>query len=308
MEKKIYPIKVVAQKSGLSQHLIRAWEKRYGAVIPERSKNNRRLYNKQQVEKLVLLKKIVEHGYNIGSVADLPIKELKEILDSEATSHRLRKSENNDVTGAKQAQYLEESLQSIVDLDANKLESILMEASVSLSIPELLNKLVIPLTETIGYWWSQGTLRVYHEHMATAVIKTFLANLRIQMESTDNAPRIIVATPKGQLHEIGALIVGVLSAWKGWGVTYLGPNLPAEEIAAASRKKDVKAIALSIVFPANDPAVIKELQRLRRFLPDKIIIIVGGRAAKSYLAMLEKINAVVINDIKHFQDKLMEMY
>jgi DNA-binding transcriptional MerR regulator len=79
-----YPIKAVAQKTGLSVHVIRAWEKRYNAVVPNRTDTNRRLYSESDIEKLQILLKLTTQGHNIGGIANLSIDDLREMVDDQA--------------------------------------------------------------------------------------------------------------------------------------------------------------------------------------------------------------------------------
>ncbi len=80
-----YPIKVVSQMTGLSVHVIRAWEKRYNVVEPERTNTNRRLYSEEDIEKLKLLNNVLHEGHSIGGVANLSLNELKNLLSENKT-------------------------------------------------------------------------------------------------------------------------------------------------------------------------------------------------------------------------------
>jgi methanogenic corrinoid protein MtbC1 len=111
---------------------------------------------------------------------------------------------------------------------------------------------------------------------------------------------MIVTTPHGQLHELGALIIALLAAAEGWRVTYLGADLPADEIVAATMNIHPKVIALSIVYPANDAFLSQELMNLKQNIDPEIHIIVGGRISKNYHDVLDRIGATLIEDFDHF--------
>ena len=72
-------MKLVARRTGLSAHVIRVWERRYGAVTPVRTGTNRRLYTEEDIERLSLLRRLTEAGHNIGNVAALPLPRLREL-------------------------------------------------------------------------------------------------------------------------------------------------------------------------------------------------------------------------------------
>jgi hypothetical protein len=97
-----------------------------------------------------------------------------------------------------------------------------------------------------------------------------LGNAAKPFGATDQAPILVVATPGGQVHELGALLVGTTAANLGWQVTYLGASLPAAEIAGAARQKGARAVALSLVYPEDDPQLASELAPLRESLPGEV--------------------------------------
>jgi methylmalonyl-CoA mutase cobalamin-binding subunit len=115
---------------------------------------------------------------------------------------------------------------------------------------------------------------------------------------------MVVSTPAGQWHELGALVATATAAAQGWRVTYLGPNLPADDIAAAATQTGAKIVALSIVYPGDDPNVGHELRKLRRFLGANVALLVGGRAAGNYQRVIEEVGAIRVNDIPHLRLEL----
>jgi len=298
-----YPIKVVSQMTGLSVFVIRAWEKRYSVVRPERTETNRRLYSEDDIEKLKLLNNAVNLGHNIGGIAKLTVSELQSILEhkpvTSASTSELSKEKFSD-TGT----ILRSSVEAVKSYDGKKLSTILLKASSKMSQPQLIDNLIIPLVYEIGDLWHEGDIRVANEHLASAVIRSFLTNLIEQHIPSQNAPIIISATPRGQDHELGALIAGVTAASVGYKVIYLGPNLPVEEIAAVTDNLDAKIVALSLVYPNDDPQLKLDLANLKKMLPEKISLIVGGRAADGYLNILDEIGAIRLNDTKQLRVEL----
>ncbi|MFH1567783.1 MAG: cobalamin-dependent protein, partial [Gemmatimonadota bacterium] len=107
-----------------------------------------------------------------------------------------------------------------------------------------------------------------------------------------------------QVHEIGALLVAGTATTGGWRVAYLGPDLPADEIAGAARRHGATAVALSIVYPADDPLMGQEIQRLRRGLGDEVALLAGGRSAEAYRRDLVGAGAVMVGDLADLRDKL----
>ncbi len=287
------PINVAVQRTGLSAHVIRVWEKRYQAVVPARSETNRRLYSDADIARLQVLQRAVQVGHNIGRIAHLPTPQLEQLVRPDGVSEEKDPGE-----------FLEQALVAVQRLDAISLENQLVRASIALSQPCLIEEVVQPLMECVGQRWQAGTLRIADEHMASAVVRSFIGNLRASFQISATAPHVIATTPAGQLHEIGALLATVVATSEGWNSTFLGANLPAEEIAGAAVQKDAKAVLLSIIYPGDDPHLGGELLKLRRLLGDDMALLVGGRAAWHYQRFLSQARAVSLANLSDLRDSL----
>jgi DNA-binding transcriptional MerR regulator/methylmalonyl-CoA mutase cobalamin-binding subunit len=298
-------IKVVARRTGLSAHVIRIWEKRYGAVEPERTGTNRRLYSDEQIERLSLLRDITQNGHSIGHVAKLPMEKLRELSqESRGTNGHASRA---GTAPPNAPTFLDECVAAVKSLDARVLNESLKRAATELGAQGLLQRVIAPLAQTLGELWRDGTITAAHEHFATAVIRIFLGHAARPFAGTDSAPVIVVATPTGQIHELGALLVGAAAANLGWHVTYLGASLPAAEIAGAARQNRARAVALSLVYPEDDPRLEAELTRLRELLPAEVVLLVGGRAMPAYLGLLGKIGARQLTDLPQLGAALDEL-
>ena len=300
-----YPIKVVSQMTGLSVHVIRAWEKRYNVVEPDRTDTNRRLYSEEDIEKLKLLNDAVHHGHNIGGIANLSVMELKNILSGDFADLSHTNTDSVIINSGKDVQgILNDCIDTIKSYNAKKLEKILLNASTKLTQPVLIEELIVPLVYEVGDLWHDGEIRVANEHLASSVIRSFLFNLLESYSISDSAPVMVSATPRGQEHELGALIAGVVAASSGWKVIYLGSSLPAEEIGAVVSHLNARVAALSIIYPNDDPHLKGELKKLHQLLPVDVSVIVGGRAVVGYYDVLTEIGAVIVKNTKQLRLEL----
>ena len=300
-----HPIRVVARRTGLTPHVIRVWEKRYQAVVPERTPTNRRLYSDEDIERLQLLRKATLLGRSIGQVAGISTDDLRSLIrEDESDVAPPMGGPRPGLNGYSSDTYLKDALHATEDLDAEELQAVLGRASVSLSQPVLIEEMLVPLMHQIGDSWQSGQVRVAHEHLATAVIRSFMGSLETAFDVPESAPRIVLSTPAGQLHEVGALIAAATASSEGWRAVYLGPNLPAEEIAAAAQQSRAAAVALSIVYPEDEPRVASELRKLRQLLPENVALILGGRASGSYSSVIEDIGAAHPHDMLAFRSLL----
>ena len=290
-----YPIRIAAKRSGLSPHVIRVWEKRYQTAVPRRTGTNRRLYTDADVERLSLLRAAISEGHRIGNIAHLPAEELRRLLATELAPSALgadRGNRGHDL-GCLEAACLE----AIRCMDGAGLEGVLARALVLLGGQGLLQRLVGPLARKLGDLWSEGTLSAAHEHFASAAIRQFLAQAIKPQGLTPSSPCLVAATPSGQLHELGAVMVAAAATSAGWRVVYLGANLPAAEIAGAVIQNRAQALALSLVYPTDDAGLAQELLNLALYLPAGVNVLVGGRAARSYAQPLGEIGATVSDDL-----------
>ena len=157
-----------------------------------------------------------------------------------------------------------------------------------------------PLIEQIGIYWQSGQIGAIQEHLATAVIRTFLGNLLHTKTLGKSAPRIVFSTPPAELHELGALLAAVTADYQGWGAIYLGPSLPSDAIASAVRLSKARAVGLSIVYPEGPYGLEAELKKLRLLLPREVVLFTGGRAISAYGSVLNEIEAVQLQDLSAF--------
>lgn len=285
-------IGAVARQSGVKPALIRMWEKRYGVVEPIRSAGGQRLYSREDVEKLKWLFLATQAGHSIGQIAHLPVADLQR-LAGHATAAVAPRAVSHS---AHAADYLERCHQAVRALDAAGLEQHFERAIVELGTLVFIEQLLSPLLQRIGEDWRAGTLRPMHEHLATAMIRSICYILRARRANAQNAPqpRMIVTTPTGQIHELGALFAAIIAEMHGWQVIYLGASLPAEEIAAAARFTRARAVALSVTYDGEPLTMAQELKRLRDLLDHQCSLILGGAAVMRMLPEQEISDGVMI--------------
>lgn len=300
-----HSIRIVSKRTGLSPHVIRVWEKRYGTVKPQRTATNRRLYSSADVERLILLRRATNAGHGIGNIANLPVNQLEAIVSAESPgSGRGGDREIPMAAVHSPALLVDGAYNAVLAMDSEAIEQYLDAAAVALGQVRLLSDVIGPLVTRIGDAWQAGEIKVAHEHIASAVIRTYLGQLARPSSLHPGAPAILVTTPAGQMHEVGAALVAAAAAHQGWRVVFAGAAMPATEIAAAAIQNRVRAVALSIVYPSDDPGLASELLRLRRVLPVEIALIIGGRAAEGYKLEFEKIKATYAQSLDMFLAEL----
>ena len=291
-------IKLVARQTGLSVHTIRVWEKRYGAVRPVRASNNRRLYSEEDIERLRLLRQATIAGHSIGQIAQSSLAELKRLLRDDLTTRNTSARPATRKGSSVADDLIAAALRATERLDLADLRDLLDRGAVELGQPAMLHKLVAPFAMEVGERWRRGELNVAHEHFATSTITVFLSSFARPYPPGSSAHHFVVATPTGQLHELGAIIAVAAAQSHGWRGTYLGSSLPVEELVGAAVQLKARAIGLSIVFPPDDQLLTRDLLKLPKLLPPDCAVIVGGRSVDTYEETLEEINAITVHGLE----------
>lgn len=295
-----HPIRVVAQRTGLSTPVLRAWERRYGAVSPERSEGGQRLYSDADIRRLQLLATAVDGGRSIGLVADLPTEELEALIDADRESSG--RSSADAVTP--DVDRVGIALEMVEQMRNGEFEAFLLKAAVELRPHEVVEGLMVPLLEEVGRSWQSGRLGPSTEHLASVTIRRVLEWLSSTSQSNDDAPVVVTGTPAGQRHEFGALLAGVVAAYAGWQVRFLGPDLPASEIVRAAVKLEASMVALSAVHPRLDPAGVQQVLEIRRGLPGSVTVVIGGAGADPHRDRWTEAGILTFPDLASYREHL----
>lgn len=272
-------IGAVARRAGLSAHVLRVWERRYRAVRPVRTDGNQRLYAEEDVERLRLMARLCQGGHRIGSIARLPVAELRAL--AVGTPGKVGSVGADGGIGG----LLARCRAAVEEADGPCLARVLESARVFVPPSRLLPEVVLPLMRWIGERWKAGSIRILHEHVATAVVRALLDRIASEFPLSDSAPCVVLATPPGEWHELGCLAARVIALERGWRVAYLGANVPAAEIVEAGRRNGASVVALGTMEASAVRPAVACLRALRRTLASNVVISAGGltagRCAKS---------------------------
>ena len=286
-----YPIRAVARLTGISIDTLRAWERRYQAVVPERGERGR-VYRIAHVTRLQRLDALVRRGHAIGSIAQLSNRQLTQMI-ARADAHTTSPSPTLALATVDLTRLIDAvhafDLPSI-DADLNRFATLLPPA-------DFIRQVALPLLRELGTRWQAGVLRPSHEHLISSIVRTVLGGLLRTASRGSVGNTIVFATTAGERHELGVLAAAVLAAEAGFDAIYLGPDLPAEDIATAATAFSAAAIVVgaTIAVPA------RPIARLAKLAP-KIVLLVGGPHAAA--AVHGAPRAQHVADLDIFEAKL----
>lgn len=297
-----YNVKAVCRLTGLNEHTLRSWERRYQAITPGRQENRRRLYTREDVERLRLMVRLVEYGYAIGQVAPLPDLELRNLVSQhEAINQSPGSQRVMDGKGQEADQVVLKNtaiLKALESFDLEMMQAELEQARLDHGSKDLILKIFLPLMFEVGQLVFNSRMDIAQEHALTALIRSHMLDIFFQTRRLRSYMRkgqpeqvkttIVVSTPEGDIHEIGILAASVLCADAALNVVYIGPNMPANPLGKVAQvlKADAVMLGLSPLPPGTMPLSMGEyLLELARNLPQSCELWLGGALpAKADLA------------------------
>lgn len=263
-----YGIATLASLTGLSQDVIRVWERRYSVLSPGRSSTGRRLYNEEDLARLRLLAQLTGQGHSIGTLASLSVEQLTALLPPPPS----------DDEGLAAARTCAALLEAFAVFDRDRAVRLLGRASLAFSSLVLCEQVLGPALDALGEGWVQGRVSIAQEHAATSIIRAHLLGLFQGISVPPSASVSVVATLAGEGHDLGALFVALLAAEAGQRVVFLGGSLPVSEIILAVESTRASRLMLSLVAQPMDEAQA-QLDSLSSEVAPGVTILVGGRGA-----------------------------
>ena len=285
-------ISAVERDTGLSKDTLRVWERRYGFPAPERDGLGERAYPVDQVEKLRIIKRLLDGGHRPGRVVSLPLDELERL--SEQPVARVAPPAGNDPP----------DLQPYLDLlrthEIEGLRRRLSQAQMRMGLAGFINDILVPLNTLIGDAWMRGQLEIFEEHVYTEVQQIVLRSALATLPDVGLArPRVLLTTFPGEPHGQGLLLAEAMFAINGARCISLGPQTPLWDIALAAKALKADIVALGFSGCMNPNQVVEGLTELRRKCPTEVAIWAGGSAPVLHRRPVPGVQALARLDAIH---------
>ncbi len=287
-------IAAVERDTGLSKDTLRVWERRYGFPMPVRDAYGERAYPLDQVEKLRVIKRLLDNGHRPGRVVAMSVEELQSIGESlSAAPQRFTATGNTD---------LREYIAAIKSHDVQGLRRQLGQAMMRLGVGGFVCDLVAPLNVMVGDAWMRGQIEVFEEHMYTESVNIMLRNAISvgPIASEQASPRVLLTTFPQEPHGLGLLMAEVMLSLEGANCVSLGTQTPIWDIVLAATAHKVSIVALSFTASQNPNYVSNGLDELRSKLPAHIEIWAGGGCPIIHRKSIEGVRAIA--DLQSIRD------
>ncbi len=287
MNERIYRIHVAAELTGLSEQLIRAWERRYGILKPRRTPGGYRVYTERDIALLRRLKQLTEEGVSISEASKLVPSLRKELEALPATVA------DAPVSGTQVEQWRKEILLAAERLDQQAVEGVLDRAFATLSPLQVYDELLVPTQQEVGDRWHTGVFTVAEEHLVSQVLRMRLLSV-LHASPRGARKHVVCACMPEEDHEVGLLGAALRFRHAGFRVTLLGPRTPPEHLARVVRSLKPSFVALSAVNDPGEKELRAQLSAVLAALPQGTKVVLGGRGARAHAALCEKLGAAVV--------------
>jgi DNA-binding transcriptional MerR regulator len=279
----LLPIRTVASLTGINPVTLRAWERRYNLITPQRTPKGHRLYTEADVELIRQVLELLEQGIAISQV-----KPLLEQPPGQSPAATVTDS------GEVWRDYQSKMLQAVENFDEHALDSIYSDALSLYPVDVVIQRLISPLLRIFGERWKERETGIAEEHFFSVYLRNKLGTRIHHMNQRSNGPLLLLACLPGEFHEVGLLLFALAAVNFGYRVLVLGANMPLEQLPGVMQRKTCDGVVLS---GASRPArgiLDKDLPALVG--QTAVPVFVGGRIATRHQEKIEAAGAICLSE------------
>jgi DNA-binding transcriptional MerR regulator len=274
----------LSRRLGISDHVLRAWERRYGLLRPVRSAGGFRLYSEGDEARVRRMQAYIAQGLSPAEAARAALDEGRVSAAATAAATAAAVETRGGLAdaaaglGRALAEWNEPAAQSILD-----------RLFTTYTVETVLRDVILPYLHDVGDQWQRGTVTVGQEHFASNVLRGRMAALA-RGWGHGQGPRAILACPPGEMHDLPLLVFGIALNRNGWRISYLGADTPIDELVRAATASAVDLVVLGATTPERFEGTARALAGLARGTR----LAIGGRGATP--AFARRVNAILLSD------------
>lgn len=206
--------------TGIKAHTIRIWEKRYQLFNPERHGNNERLYDLDDLKKVLNISFLQDNGWKISKIAALQNDEITATINAIVAEK------------GKYTEAINQFKVAMLSFDQMLFEITYQKLIAQRTFKEIFHEIFIPLLDLIGVLWQTGTIVPAHEHFISQIIEN---KLHLNIEKIQNLPKktdktFVLFLPENEIHNLGILYIQYELLLKEYQTIYLGHSIPLEDL------------------------------------------------------------------------------
>lgn len=283
----LFPIRVLSEKTAVGTSTLRAWERRYGLLQPERTPKGHRLYSQKDVKRVSKILDLLNDGHSLPSIAD--------ILNAQTNNDAVQIGLENTLSSGMSAiwiDFIEATIEATRDFNIERIDAIYNEAASLYPIDLVTERLIQPVITTLGKAWIESPEKgVAEEHFYTSWLKSKLGARFHHAYSQAKGAKIICACVPGSYHEIGLMLFSLSAMARGYRVLYFGADLPLNQLSYIAERSAAKAIVLGTHTQLYD-TVSAELIELIPTL--KAPVFVGGTSELPYQDTFQSVGGILL--------------
>lgn len=251
----------VSRRTGVAVPTLRAWERRYGLLSPERTDGGHRLYSEQDISRVRGMQRLLDAGWSASAAA-------REVLREPASVTRLRPVAGNGPASGDLVRRLEAAIE---DFDSGSADQVIDDVFARFDVPRALDEVVLPVLRRVGDGWQDDPRVIAREHFATNTLRPRLQRLLRTPPRSVGGRSCLAAAPEGEDHDLGMLAAAVVAADAGWRVHYLGARMPTAAIERSTLDLDPDVVLVGSMFRSHAEAFLAEEPRFGR-----AAVVLGG--------------------------------
>lgn len=279
----LLPIRTVSTLTGVNAVTIRAWERRYGLITPQRTPKGHRLYTEQDVQRINAIVELLDQGISVGQVK--PLLDQTSSVRFSATS-----TDNTDIW----QHYQDQMLRAIEVFDEPLLDSIYNDALSLYPIDVINQRLTTPLLERLGERWKSQATGVAQEHFFSVYLRNKLGTRIHHITQRGQGPMLLLACLPGEFHEIGLLFFALAAANLGYRILVLGANTPLDQLPAVLEQRPCAGVVLAGASKPARGVLDNELAALVKHM--RVPVFVGGNAVIENQNKIEASGAICLEE------------
>ena len=284
-----FPIRVLSEKTGVAPTTLRAWERRYGLLKPQRTPKGHRLYNSNDVDAVNRIVNLLNENYTISKAINaIKLEEIQEKIETGSDPEK----PNTDHWDEFQKRFLT----AIEKFDEYKLDNIYNEALSLYPIDLVSSQILRPLLMTLGLRWESRDAGIAEEHFFTSYLRNKVGARLHHIGGKNQGQRILLACMPGEFHELGSLLFGLSAMSRGYRILFLGADLPLDQIHHVVEKTEIDAVLLSAVNVTLRGQISRQLEKLAGDL--NVPVMLGGTGAMNIADLNDELVVVLGDDYR----------